>query len=134
MTTSLTRNQINQALSATETYLSLVNHEITLQFKNHPSLVYVYHYILESIQAYPSNRCCYSMAIQEKDIDLHVSHMTSGPVVSLCLQRENAVGRLLEVLGPCDARVAKRQSQFLLRGSFGEDSIRNAFYGRFSML
>lgn len=69
------------------------------------------------------------MANKEKDIDLHVSHMTSGPVVSLCLQRENAVGRLLEVLGPCDARVAKRQSQFLLRGSFGEDSIRNAFYG-----
>lgn len=55
--------------------------------------------------------------------------MTSSPVVSLCLQRENAVGRLLEVLGPSDARVAKKQSQFFLRGSFGEDSVQNAFYG-----
>lgn len=58
--------------------------------------------------------------------------MTSGPVVSLCLHRENAVGRLLEILGPSDARVAKRQSQFFLRGSFGEDSIKNAFYGMWS--
>ena len=56
--------------------------------------------------------------------------MTSGPVVVLCLQRENAVGRLLEVLGPSDARAAKKQSQFYLRGSFGEDAIHNAFYGR----
>ena len=55
--------------------------------------------------------------------------MTSSPVVSLCLQRENAVGRLLEVLGPSDPRVAKKQSQFFLRGSFGEDSVQNAFYG-----
>ena len=58
--------------------------------------------------------------------------MTSGPVVSLCLHRENAVGRLLEILGPSDARVAKRQSQFFLRGSFGEDSVKNAFYGMWS--
>ena len=59
-------------------------------------------------------------------------HMTSGPVVALCLQRENAVGRLLEVLGPSDPRAARRQSQFFLRGSFGEDSIQNAFYGTFT--
>lgn len=65
-------------------------------------------------------------------MELHVSHMTSGPVVSLCLHRENAVGHLLEVLGPSDARVAKKQSQFFLRGSFGEDSIKNAFYGMWS--
>ena len=69
------------------------------------------------------------VTLQEKDLQRHVSHMTSGPVLALCLQRENAVGRLQEVLGPRDARLAKRQSQFFLRGSFGEDSVRNAFYG-----
>ena len=57
-------------------------------------------------------------------------HVTSGPSVVLCLQRENAVGRLLDVLGPSDPRAAKKQSQFFLRGSFGEDSIRNGFYGK----
>lgn len=56
--------------------------------------------------------------------------MTSGPSVVLCLHRENAVGRLLDVLGPSDARAAKKQSQFYLRGSFGEDSIKNGFYGK----
>lgn len=69
--------------------------------------------------------------LQERDLERHVRHMTSSPVVALCLQRENAVGRLLEVLGPSDPRVAKKQSQFFLRGSFGEDSIQNAFYGKF---
>ena len=58
--------------------------------------------------------------------------MTSGPVVALCLQRENAVGCLLEVLGPSDPRAARKQSQFFLRGSFGEDAIQNAFYGTFT--
>ena len=56
--------------------------------------------------------------------------MTSGPSVVLCLHRVNAVGRLLDVLGPSDARAAKKQSQFYLRGSFGEDSIKNGFYGK----
>lgn len=56
--------------------------------------------------------------------------MTSGPSVVLCLHRENAVGRLLDVLGPSDTRAAKKQSQFYLRGSFGEDSIKNGFYGK----
>ena len=55
--------------------------------------------------------------------------MTSGPVVVLCLQRENAVGRLLDLLGPSDPVEAKRKSQFFLRGSFGQDSVRNALYG-----
>lgn len=68
------------------------------------------------------------MAEKEK-LESHISHMTSGPSVVLCLHRENAVGRLLDVLGPSDARAAKKLSQFYLRGSFGEDSIQNGFYG-----
>ena len=76
----------------------------------------------------------HSVTLQDKDLQRHVSHMTSGPVVALCLQRENAVWRLQEVLGPGDARLAKRQSQFFLRGSFGEDSVRNAFYGALKKL
>jgi len=71
-------------------------------------------------------------SLQESELERHVCHMTSGPIVALCLQRENAVGRLLEVLGPSDPRAARKQSQFFLRGSFGEDSIQNAFYGTFT--
>jgi len=72
------------------------------------------------------------IAEKESELERHVCHMTSGPIVALCLQRENAVGRLLEVLGPSDPRAARKQSQFFLRGSFGEDSIQNAFYGTFT--
>ena len=44
------------------------------------------------------------------------------------------MGHLLQVLGPSDPRLAKKQSQFFLRGSFGEDTIQNAFYGTLGKL
>ena len=94
---------------------------------NYTHLAVIIHHAFEAIlfalniQSLPS--------LQESELGSHVCHMTSGPVVALCLQRENAVGRLLEVLGPSDPRAARKQSQFFLRGSFGEDSIQNAFYG-----
>ena len=60
--------------------------------------------------------------------DLHLRHLTSGESLVLCLQRENAVKKLLDVIGPTDPRQAKRESTFLWRAMFGADSINNALY------
>ena len=57
----------------------------------------------------------------------HADYLTSDVSVTLCLQRENAVKRLLELLGPVDAKLAKRQSSFHWRAMFGTDAISNAF-------
>ncbi|XP_031681828.1 uncharacterized protein LOC116374327 [Oncorhynchus kisutch] len=35
-------------------------------------------------------------------VEAHVQYLSSGPSLALCLQRENAVKRLLDVLGPED--------------------------------
>lgn len=61
--------------------------------------------------------------------DAHVKHLTSGPVVILSVQRENAIGKLLDVLGPSNPNECRQESQFYLRGSYGLDRIRNALYG-----
>ncbi|XP_060589717.1 dynein axonemal assembly factor 8-like [Ruditapes philippinarum] len=67
--------------------------------------------------------------IQNEEIDKHMNHLTSGPSMCLCVQRENAVKRLLDLLGPEDPQSARRQSQFYWRGVFGGvDSVTNGIY------
>ena len=56
--------------------------------------------------------------------------MKSGPSLCLVLQRENGVKKLLELLGPTVPLSARRQSQFLWRGTFGVDVVTNAFHGK----
>ena len=60
--------------------------------------------------------------------DLHLKYLTSGESTVVCLQRENAVKKLLDVLGPTDPRQARRESTFLWRATFGTDPINNALY------
>ena len=55
-------------------------------------------------------------------------YLRSDVSVVLSLQRENAVRKLLDLLGPSDARLAKKQSSFYWRSMFGTDAINNAFY------
>ena len=50
----------------------------------------------------------------------------------MCLQRENAVKKLLDILGPEDPVIARSLDPFLLRGCYGIDSIRNAVHGMMS--
>ncbi|XP_046582634.1 dynein axonemal assembly factor 8-like [Haliotis rubra] len=59
----------------------------------------------------------------------HVDHLTSSPSLYVCLRRENAVKRLVDILGPEDPQSARRQSQFLWRGTFGSDTVANGLYG-----
>ncbi len=60
---------------------------------------------------------------------MHVEHLTSGPVLLLCLQRENAIRKPLDVLGPANPQDARKQSQFLWRGMYGADPINNGIHG-----
>ncbi len=55
-----------------------------------------------------------------------VAFMTSGPVIAACLEGENAVARLREVMGPTDSTKAPEET---LRGRFGTDIQRNAVHG-----
>ncbi|XP_066545119.1 dynein axonemal assembly factor 8 isoform X2 [Amia ocellicauda] len=59
----------------------------------------------------------------------HVQYLTSGPSLALCLQRENAVKRLLDLLGPEDPLVARAQDPCLWRAHYGTDLLHNGVYG-----
>ncbi|XP_063960044.1 dynein axonemal assembly factor 8-like isoform X1 [Lytechinus pictus] len=61
--------------------------------------------------------------------NMHLDHLTSGPVLVLVLQRENAVRKLLSLLGPNNPKEAKKKNEFLWRGMFGADPINNALHG-----
>ncbi|XP_013420923.1 uncharacterized protein LOC106181165 isoform X1 [Lingula anatina] len=74
----------------------------------------------------------WGMVPQYEDNDIvrqmHVDHMTSGPSFILCVQRENAVKKLLDVIGAEDPQQARRQSIFNWRGTFGVDPVCNGIY------
>ncbi|XP_072125360.1 dynein axonemal assembly factor 8 isoform X1 [Mobula birostris] len=57
-----------------------------------------------------------------------IDSLISGPLVILCLQRDNAVKKLLDLLGPEDPQEARRLDQFLWRGHWGTDLLHNGFY------
>lgn len=55
-----------------------------------------------------------------------VKFMTSGPVVVLCLQGENAIRRWRDLMGPTNSEQAPAGT---LRGDFGTDVEKNACHG-----
>ena len=59
-----------------------------------------------------------------------MSHMTSGPCLLLSVQRENAVKKLLDLLGPEDPRTATVKNCGYWRAIFGRDGVANGLYGR----
>ncbi|XP_024246039.1 dynein axonemal assembly factor 8 isoform X1 [Oncorhynchus tshawytscha] len=62
-------------------------------------------------------------------VEAHVQYLSSGPSLALCLQRENAVKRLLDVLGPEDPAQARAQDQFLWRADYSSDQLHSGIYG-----
>lgn len=52
--------------------------------------------------------------------------MSSGPIVALVLEGENAISRWRDLMGPTDSREAPRGT---VRGQFGTDKERNAVHG-----
>ncbi|KAJ6657589.1 hypothetical protein lerEdw1_002304, partial [Lerista edwardsae] len=65
-------------------------------------------------------------------VEAHSRYLTSGSSLVLCLQRENAVKKLLDLLGPEDPKQAQAISQFLWRAQYGLSSTQNGFYGSVS--
>jgi nucleoside-diphosphate kinase len=55
-----------------------------------------------------------------------VAFMTSGPAVVLCLERDGAIEKWREVIGPTDSTKAAPDT---IRGQFGTDIERNACHG-----
>ncbi len=55
-----------------------------------------------------------------------VQFMTSGPVVVACLEREDAVAALRNVMGPTDSSKAPKET---IRGRFGANIQNNAIHG-----
>ncbi|XP_073492665.1 dynein axonemal assembly factor 8-like [Aquarana catesbeiana] len=65
----------------------------------------------------------------EASCQAHCDYLTSAPCLVLCLQRINAVLKLLELLGPEDPRVCKDKDQFLWRAQYGTSVVHNGMYG-----
>ncbi|XP_048465465.1 dynein axonemal assembly factor 8 isoform X3 [Rhincodon typus] len=73
----------------------------------------------------------------QQDVEMvkcSIDFLTAGASVILCLQRDNAVRKLLDLLGPEDPQQARDLDQFLWRGHCGTDRVHNGLYGSSSFL
>ncbi|XP_074988968.1 dynein axonemal assembly factor 8 isoform X2 [Caretta caretta] len=71
-----------------------------------------------------------SEAEQEPAIlEAHCSYLTSGSSLVLCLQRQNAVKKLVDLLGPEDPTLAQTLDPCFWRAQYGASSVQNGFYG-----
>lgn len=64
-------------------------------------------------------------------LEAHCTYLTSGTALVLCLQRPNAVKKLIDLLGPEDPKLAQAQDPFLWRAQYGINAVQNGFYSRF---
>ncbi|KAM6379269.1 dynein axonemal assembly factor 8 [Pluvialis apricaria] len=62
-------------------------------------------------------------------LEAHCTYLTSGTALVLCLQRPNAVKKLIDLLGPEDPKLAQAQDPFLWRAQYGISAVQNGFYG-----
>ncbi|XP_054067001.1 dynein axonemal assembly factor 8 [Rissa tridactyla] len=62
-------------------------------------------------------------------LEAHCTYLTSGTALVLCLQRPNAVKKLIDLLGPEDPKLAQAQDPFLWRAQYGISTVQNGFYG-----
>lgn len=58
-----------------------------------------------------------------------VNFMTSGPIVKLVLERENAIAAWRALLGPTNSLTAKTDSPSSVRALYGKDGTENAAHG-----
>ncbi|KAI1233904.1 hypothetical protein IHE44_0004356, partial [Lamprotornis superbus] len=61
--------------------------------------------------------------------EAHCTYLTSGTALVLCLQRPNAVKKLLDLLGPEDPQLAQALDPCLWRAQYGTSTVQNGFYG-----
>ncbi|NXY20415.1 NDK7 kinase, partial [Atrichornis clamosus] len=61
--------------------------------------------------------------------EAHLAYLTSGTALVLCLQRPNAVKKLMDLLGPEDPKLAQALDPCLWRAQYGTSTVQNGFYG-----
>ena len=86
-----------------------------------------------NIEIYSVSLCNHGHAVLSQNpslLSLHETYLTSRPSLVMCLERENAVRHLLDILGPWDPRDARRQGQLLWRAAFGVDPVCNGLHGK----
>ncbi|HCO39781.1 MAG: nucleoside-diphosphate kinase [Aquificota bacterium] len=57
-----------------------------------------------------------------------VEFMTSGPVVAMVLEGEDAIRRVREIIGPTDSNEARKVAPNSIRALFGTDKGKNAVH------
>ncbi|NWH84285.1 NDK5 kinase, partial [Aegithalos caudatus] len=62
-------------------------------------------------------------------VEAHCTYLTSGTALVLCLQRPNAVKKLMDLLGPEDPQLAQALDPRLWRAQYGTSTVQNGFYG-----
>ncbi|XP_027539325.1 uncharacterized protein C16orf71 homolog isoform X3 [Neopelma chrysocephalum] len=62
-------------------------------------------------------------------LEAHCTYLTSGTALVLCLQRPNAVKKLVDLLGPEDPKLAQAVDPCLWRAQYGTSTVHNGFYG-----
>ncbi|XP_030814278.1 uncharacterized protein C16orf71 homolog [Camarhynchus parvulus] len=62
-------------------------------------------------------------------VEAHCAYLTSGTALVLCLQRPNAVKKLMDLLGPEDPQLAQALDLHLWRAQYGTSTVQNGFYG-----
>ncbi|XP_039245492.1 uncharacterized protein C16orf71 homolog isoform X1 [Pipra filicauda] len=62
-------------------------------------------------------------------LEAHRTYLTSGTALVLCLQRPNAVKKLVDLLGPEDPELAQAVDPCLWRAQYGTSTVHNGFYG-----
>ncbi|NXM27466.1 NDK5 kinase, partial [Oxyruncus cristatus] len=62
-------------------------------------------------------------------LEAHCTYLTSGTALVLCLQRPNAVKKLVDLLGPEDPNLAQALDPCLWRAQYGTSTVHNGFYG-----
>jgi nucleoside-diphosphate kinase len=57
-----------------------------------------------------------------------VEFMTSGPIVAMVLEGENAIARVREIIGPTDSNEARKVAPNSIRALYGTDKGKNAVH------
>ena len=57
-----------------------------------------------------------------------IEFMTSGPIVAMVLEGENAIARVREIIGPTDSNEARKVAPNSIRALYGTDKGKNAVH------
>ncbi|KAI9142275.1 nucleoside diphosphate kinase [Paraphysoderma sedebokerense] len=71
----------------------------------------------------------YSDHIGKSFFNALVNFMISGPIIVLCLYKDNSITEWRSLIGPTDSKKARETAPNSVRAQFGTDNQRNAVHG-----